>query len=97
MFVSYPVNSALVRRCPVISVSVGTFCATLLHYGSFPWMVRITNDNSARRSVLSMFKKFPPDKRDRDALLMYGHCVAYMLHKPIERAPSVRGDEFVTG
>ena len=35
-------------------------------------------------------EKFPLDKTDRDGRLMYGYCVAYMLHKPIERALRVR-------
>ena len=37
-------------------------------------------------------KKFPLDKTDRDVRLMYSHCVDYMLHKPIVRAPTVRGN-----
>ena len=39
-------------------------------------------------------QNFPPDKTDRDARLMYGHYVAYTLHKLISRVSSVRGDEF---
>ena len=67
MFVSYPMNPLLVRRCPVMSVS----------------------------SELSFenVQNFPPDKTDRNARLMYGHCVAYTLHKSIARVWSVRGDE----
>ena len=39
-------------------------------------------------------QNYPPDKTDRDARLMYGHYVAYTLHKSIARVSSVRGDEF---
>ena len=31
---------------------------------------------------------------DRDACLMYGHCLAYMLHKPKARVSSVKRDGF---
>ena len=39
-------------------------------------------------------QNFPPDKTDKDACLMYGHYVAFTLHKSISRVSSVRGDEF---
>ena len=38
-------------------------------------------------------KTFPLEKTDREACSLYGHCVAYTLHKQIARASSVRGDE----
>ena len=65
MFISYPLNPLLVRRCPF-------------------------------RGVLSFehVQNFPPDKTDRDACLMYGHYVAYRLHKSIARVSSIRGNEF---
>ena len=48
------------------------------------------------RPVLSFehVQNYPTDKMDRDARLMYGHYVAYTLHKLIARVSSVRGDEF---
>ena len=63
MFVSYPVNPLLLRRCPF-------------------------------RPVLSFepVQNLPQDKTDRDARLMYGHYVAYTLHKSIARVSSIRGD-----
>ena len=39
-------------------------------------------------------QNFPPDKTDKDASLMYGHYVAFTLHKSISRVSSIRGDEF---
>ena len=48
------------------------------------------------RPVISFehVQNFPPDKTDRDACLMYGRYVAYMLLKSIARVSSIRGDEF---
>ena len=55
MFVSYPENPLLVRRCPAMSGDVR----------------------------FEHVQNYPTDKTARESCLMYGHYVAYTLHKLI--------------